>query len=80
MHKTQALIKEIKNSSQGETESFAQCWIGLRISSIINLHLLWWVKSRDQKGQQDYMHREFSSLRPEEAKAHLECVYNTFRD
>ena len=90
MHKTQAVIKEIQNFSQGKNESFAQCWTRFKdllrrcphhgFDKFRQVSICYGGLNPDTKKLIETMCTgSFLALGAEKAEAHLEYVFETSR-
>ena len=90
MHKTQAIIKEIQNFSQGKNESFAQCWTRFKdllrrcphhsFDKFHQVSICYSGLNPDtKKTHWDHMHREFSSFKGRGNRSSSWVIFETSR-
>ena len=90
MHRTQALVKQIQNFSQGNDETFANYWIMFKdrlrrcphhgFEKFRQISICCGGLNHDTKKLVETMCSEiFLSLEAEEAEAHFEYVFDTSR-
>ena len=90
MHCTQALVKQIQNFSQGNDETFANCWTRFKgllchyphhgFGKFRQIPICYGGLNSDTKKLVETMCAgRFLSLKVEEAEAHFEYVFDTYR-
>ena len=90
MHRTQALVKQIQNFSQGNDETFATCWTRFKdllcrcphhgFDKFRQISICYGGLTPDTKKLVETMcSGKFLSLEAEEAEAHFEYVFDTSR-